>query len=374
MEKKSSISLCMIVKNEEESISRCLDSIQNLVDEIIIVDTGSTDRTKEICEKYNSKIYNYTWDESFSNARNFGLTKATKEWILFLDADEEIIFKNLTGLKKLLNSTAKKIFLIPIINYYGTFPTTPKKSYLFASQRLFKNHSGFKFIGSIHEHLNIRDFNKDFINEIDIIPNIEIHHYGYMDSVIKEKDKSNRNLNLLEKERDSFDYDPWIDYHIASEYYNIGRYEIALKELNLSIIRFLQNGVLPPSLLYKLKYEILINTKNYSEAKAGINKAILLYPEYVDLHFYKGIILFEEKSFQEAISVFKHCIKLGETNLQHLILAGNGSYTAWYFIGCCYENLGNYKKAFDSYTKAINIYPDYDEAQLKLSKLPKFQN
>ena len=82
------VSLCMIVKNEEDILARCLDSLKGLMDEIIIVDTGSTDRTKEIAANYTDKIYDFSWCDDFAAARNFSFYKATKEYIYAPDADE----------------------------------------------------------------------------------------------------------------------------------------------------------------------------------------------------------------------------------------------------------------------------------------------
>ena len=88
------ISLCMIVKNEERVLKRCLDSVRDLVDEIIIVDTGSTDATKRIAAGYTDKIYDLTWNDDFSAARNFAFSKATKEYIYSADADEVLSEEN----------------------------------------------------------------------------------------------------------------------------------------------------------------------------------------------------------------------------------------------------------------------------------------
>lgn len=88
------ISLCMIVKNEEAVLARCLDSIVDLMDEIIIVDTGSTDRTKEIARKYTSKIYDFEWNGSFADARNYSFSKATADYIYCADADEVLDDEN----------------------------------------------------------------------------------------------------------------------------------------------------------------------------------------------------------------------------------------------------------------------------------------
>lgn len=87
---QKNLSLAMIVKDEEDCIKRCLDSVINLVDEIIIVDTGSTDKTVEICQSCNAQVFSYQWNNDFAAARNFGLDKVTRDWILWLDADEEV--------------------------------------------------------------------------------------------------------------------------------------------------------------------------------------------------------------------------------------------------------------------------------------------
>ena len=84
------LSLCMIVKDEEKNLNNCLSSCSSLFDEIIIVDTGSTDRTKEIAKKYTNNIYDFKWCDDFSKARNYSFSKATKEYIMWLDADDII--------------------------------------------------------------------------------------------------------------------------------------------------------------------------------------------------------------------------------------------------------------------------------------------
>ena len=82
------ISLCMIVKNEEMNIARCLDSMAGLVEEIIVVDTGSADRTVEIVSNYTSKVYSYPWNDDFSDARNYSLSKASMDYCMWMDADD----------------------------------------------------------------------------------------------------------------------------------------------------------------------------------------------------------------------------------------------------------------------------------------------
>ena len=97
-----SLSLCMIVKDEGKFLEGCLESVKNFVDEIVIVDTGSTDNTIQIAEKFGAKVVKHNWDNSFSEARNVSLKHATKDWILVLDADERISEKDLAKIKELI--------------------------------------------------------------------------------------------------------------------------------------------------------------------------------------------------------------------------------------------------------------------------------
>ena len=108
------ISLCMIVRDEEETIARCLETVEKIVDEIIVVDTGSVDRTKEIVEKYTSNIYDFQWIDDFAAARNFSFSKATQEYILWLDADDVLLEDAQEALKLgLVNEVLPPDKLIP---------------------------------------------------------------------------------------------------------------------------------------------------------------------------------------------------------------------------------------------------------------------
>ncbi|TQE91241.1 glycosyltransferase [Ureibacillus terrenus] len=334
-----SISLCMIVKNEEDFIERCLKSVQNAVQEIIIVDTGSTDQTIEICKKYNASIFPYRWNHHFADARNFGLSKASGDWILWLDADEELETGHEEFLMENLKNKNVTMYYLPVINYYGeSFPVDPEKAFLYHQPRLFQNHKGIQFYNRIHE-TPIFPKNRDSSYTVDYLK-VPIHHYGYIEELTKKRGKGERNLQLIQEEYKDPNHSPWIEYHLANEYYRRGDYQKAFDYLNESIFRFLLNGVKPPSILYRLKYGILVDTNSFENALEGIDKAIALYPDYVDLHFLKGLIYYQTEKFSEALACFEKCLELGEQNSKYLILKGTGSFRAQQYKAQCLEKLG----------------------------------
>lgn len=143
------LSLCMIVRNEEQTLDRILSCAKKFCDEIIIVDTGSTDNTIDICRKYTSNIYNFEWQDDFSLARNFSFSKATKDYIIWLDADDNITKENiekLINLKSKENTETDFYMLKYVMGFVNNAPT-----FEFYRERIIKNNHNYKWQGFIHE-------------------------------------------------------------------------------------------------------------------------------------------------------------------------------------------------------------------------------
>ena len=149
-----SISLCMIVKNEEDTLERCLKCVKDFVDEIIIADTGSTDKSKEIAKNYNCKVYDFKWINDFAAARNFAFSKATSEYIMWLDADDYITEENIEKIKKIKTSLTEKIDYVSM-DYSLSRDANGKTTYSLKRNRIVKKKRGFKWIGRIHEYLEV---------------------------------------------------------------------------------------------------------------------------------------------------------------------------------------------------------------------------
>lgn len=144
------ISLCMIVKNEENYLARCLDSVTNLVEEIIIVDTGSSDRTVEIASNYTSKIYSYLWKDDFSDARNYSFSKASMDYCMWMDADdvlEETEKDKFLRLKQTLPSDTDMVMM----KYNTSFDEAGRPSFSYFRERWIRNCSQYRWLGAVHE-------------------------------------------------------------------------------------------------------------------------------------------------------------------------------------------------------------------------------
>jgi glycosyltransferase involved in cell wall biosynthesis len=146
------ISLCMIVKNEELTIGRCLDSVKDIADEIVIVDTGSTDRTKETVTRYTDRIYDFAWTDDFAAARNYSFSMATMDYILWLDADDQLFEKDrqkLLDLKKSLDPSVDSVAMEyhVVLDQQGIPTATCRRN------RLVKRANNYKWLGAVHEYL-----------------------------------------------------------------------------------------------------------------------------------------------------------------------------------------------------------------------------
>lgn len=144
------ISLCMIVKNEEMNIARCLDSVTGLVDEIIVVDTGSDDRTVEIVSDYTSKIYSYPWKDDFADARNYSFSKASMDYCMWMDADDVLEEEERDKFIRLKQSLPPDTDVV-MMKYHTAFDEAGKPSFSYFRERVVRNSHKYRWVGAVHE-------------------------------------------------------------------------------------------------------------------------------------------------------------------------------------------------------------------------------
>lgn len=210
------LSVCLIVKNEQDVLDRCLSSISELADEIIVVDTGSTDQSKEIAHKHTNHVYDFEWVNDFSAARNESIKHATSKWVLVLDADEYIDANDTSSIRTYLENltpSAINIFTVSVFSFKGE---SMRKANLLEGSigRLFANGFGIKFVRPIHEQLA----SKDGQQLRSLKAPISIYHTGYLDSVLASKNKSERNLQLFSEHKKQSNFTPYDYFTLGNEY------------------------------------------------------------------------------------------------------------------------------------------------------------
>ncbi len=220
------ISLCMIAKDEEKNIGTVLECAKKFADEIIVVDTGSSDRTPEIAKEFGAKVYHFQWCDDFSAARNESLKYATGDWIMWLDADDYIDeenIKRIIELKKNLPKSRDEAYYFIIESKISEGDET---SWYWFQIRLFPNHQDLKFEGRIHEQVI---FSLSRLKIREVYTTLKIIHRGYEDRS-KLGEKLTRNLKLLlkeEEENPSF----WVKRYIAVSLFRLQRLEEAAKKI-----------------------------------------------------------------------------------------------------------------------------------------------
>lgn len=193
------ISLCMIVKNEEKVLARCLDSVQDIMDEIIIIDTGSTDKTKEIASRYTDKIYDYVWKDDFSAARNFSFSKASMDYIYAADADEVINIEDQEKFRKLKEAMLPEIEIVQMLYCNQlAFNTT----YNFDEElrpKLFKRLRTFQWVEPIHETVNLEPVVYDSDIRIQHMPlsNHGSRDFSAFQKIIRSGEKLSKKLHNM---------------------------------------------------------------------------------------------------------------------------------------------------------------------------------
>lgn len=219
------VSLSMIVKNEEATIEQTLESIKDFVDEIVVVDTGSTDKTKEIVQKYTKFLYNYTWNDSFSDARNLALSKCTGDWILRLDGDEVFPEEAILPIWEFIQNDEADIILFSINNYLED-PTKGDNPKIAVSKtaRLFKNLEGIKFSGRVHEEIDSSIELLSKSQRIRVITSpVRLQHFGYLKDKkeLSSKYEYYAHLSTLDIKENPKNYKPY--FNLANHYMHTNR-------------------------------------------------------------------------------------------------------------------------------------------------------
>ena len=292
--KSIKISACLICKNEEKNIEAWLDNVENFADEIIIVDTGSTDSTLDILKSRQVNYYEIVWKNDFSYARNYALEKATGDWIVFTDTDE--FFVNPENVRGFLAQIESKdiqkeiqVIMLPIANIDKT------EYHRFQAMRIMRNISDLRYKNKIHENLYLKS--GDTLQVYSADERLLINHTGYQ--AVNQLKKLQRDLVLLQEEIAEEGLQEKHYRYLADCYYGLEDYVQALKYSILAIDSTMQ-AIGSHSDMYwiaihcfdKLAYSV-------EEQLAFMNLAIAQYPQLGDFYALKGLFILREKAFPD---------------------------------------------------------------------------
>lgn len=366
---KNQVSLCMIVKNEEKHLGKCLNSICDIVDEIIIVDTGSTDKTIEIAKSFGAKVYYFKWVDDFSKARNESLKYASKDWIFILDGDDELYEEDRKNLKLLLDCDLDEnaIYYFETLSYYGSSSLNGDIA-INLNPRLFKNNRGIYYKGEVHNQLVYENGEYSAICD-----EIKIHHYGYLDEMIISKDKRNRNIELLKKQIKN-------NVNKGFSYFNLGNEYAALddyKSANECYYKSYEDFNPSSGYSFSLILRIIIanyNLEEYDEALKFIHIGKKFYPKGTDLYFYEALIWKTLDRPTLQIKALEKSIEIGEPPSNLKFINGVGSFKAYYELGEVYMKYKDYDTAYNCYIESMSSKPDYIHPLYKIANILKVQN
>ncbi|MAF15389.1 MAG: hypothetical protein CMG93_05360 [Marinomonas sp.] len=366
-----SIAAVMIVRDEEEHLMACLDSLKNVCDELVIVDTGSLDRTIEIASKYTNQVHQFSWSDDFSKARNFAISKVlSSDWCLVVDADE--VIQSPISAKQLLQSfissnTPNTLGTIEVLSY--GFRNSKEIKYRHSISRFF--HIGrYTYQGSIHEQLTPLS-NTTTVKRLP--SGISVLHSGYIQDKHSPQHKSHRNINMLKQAIELSPNDEYLHYQLGQAYFSQDNFQAAEQSLSkaLELIDFshpvpkgakniVSRGVLT-GLITSYCYSLL----NLNKLEAASEFMIFHFnlnhygTQRADFFHAFGHLKLAQEDLQGALDAFEVSLELG-TEKEDVL--GSGSYASLFNIGIIFEIAKDPDKALEFYTAALSLNSSFEPA------------
>jgi tetratricopeptide (TPR) repeat protein len=320
------LSLCMIVKDEEEMLPRCLAAAQAAVDEMIIVDTGSTDRTVEIAESFGATVLHHEWNGSFSDARNVSLDAATGDWVIYFDADEVLVAEDAPRLRALTGHVWREAFALVETNYTGDVEDGTAMTH--NALRMWRNRAEYRFKGRLHEQVAYAL--PGYLTERIEYTQLRIEHYGYLGVVRDAKDKSRRNLDLLLQQVADGQESAFQSFNLGSEYLALGELETAVDHFEKAW-RALETDpgrtVYPyvPTLANRF-VTALRELHRHDDADSKADECLELFPGFTDLVFQKAWCARSRGDLAGARRLFERCLEMGDSPSKYSSVVGCGTY------------------------------------------------
>ncbi|AFY80058.1 glycosyltransferase family 2 protein [Oscillatoria acuminata] len=371
------LSFCTIVKNEKYNLSRCLTSVKPYVNEIIVVDTGSDDGTPDIALEQGAKVFYFQWCDDFSAARNYAVSQASGEWILTLDADEELIIQS-ENFREILAANSKVlVYSLDLINVGQEENQIGGKL-----QRIFRNIPEIRYQGRLHEQLiyenqKISGSRRVYLNSLKIL------HYGYSDPDLTAQKATKRNIPLLERMKKEeglslgnlFSLAQMCDYFGQTE-----KAQVYYEELFGVLLHYVMNNERPNELVWLATMlhffaDKCLKQEQYETAQIFCQFGLKWFSDFPPLNALAGDLLIALGFTLGAVPYFEKCLQLGQEGNYYardpFDVSFINTYPA-YRLGCAYLNLHRWQEAKIACEMALSFDGNYSPAQQLLEQILQF--
>ena len=316
----------MIVRDEQEMLPRCLSAVAAAVDEIVIVDTGSTDATIEIARSFGARVIEREWTGSFAQARNVSFDAAGGDWLIYLDADEVLAGEDLERLRALTGCTWREAFYLSETNHTGEIDDGTAVAH--SALRVLRNRPEYRFEGRLHEQIAHRL--PGYLPERVETTGIRVEHYGYLGVVRDLREKSRRNIELLRLSQRERPATPFLLYNLGSEYAAAGEHTAAVTELQkaqelLEALPDRDSYRFAPALMCRLVRSLRISGRA-GDALARAQVGLEHFPELTDLVLEQARAANALGERDRAIALCERCIEMGDAPVQYTASVGSRSY------------------------------------------------
>ena len=360
------LSLCMIVRDEESVLARCLTAVADQVDEICIVDTGSTDATRDIARQFGAKLIELPWTDDFSAARNASLELATGDWILVLDADEEVSFPNtraaLTSFAEQFEGHEPAAGRIWIIDRDASAPSDSGRSLI---TRFFPRSAKPRYVGRVHEQVT---FDGQVPPSADT--GVEVLHTGYGAEVVDRKDKIARNARMLEESIAEDGADPYLHYQLGRTYLLAGDHETALEAFT-NAIELVETDAPWLAHLFESTGYTLRALDQSAEALKLLRQVSGAFRERADTCFLEALLALDVGELEAAELGFQRCLALDSPSPPHGGPFSRLSSTVApaFNLAVLREVLGMTSEAREYYERALQFDPEHQPSHEGIARL-----
>lgn len=360
------ISACLIVKDEERCLQRCLESLRGQVDEIIVVDTGSIDRTVAITREFTDRVVHFSWVDDFAAARNCALDAATGEWVLSIDADEWLAAGAGPALRAAVAGADPDVYALNV--HIANLDLDGEHMTVTHGTRLFRLEPGVRWQNRIHE--SIVDLTG--AGRRVLVSDVQFFHDGYLNRVRQEKGKNQRNLALL---LDDMRRQPQakLASYISNEYWALDDWEASLRWARKAIA-LRGRTELSHSLTSRSMHNIvasLLELGRYGDARRHALAALELFPDYADLQYLCGLAYSKEERWEDALVTLDRCLAMGQPDQQrYWSMEGSSTVMPHVTMGPACEALDQREAAVHHYTAALAMSGGRNlDATCKLAEL-----